>query len=191
MQLRQSARLGLSHLGLLACNKPRDLCGRIIYVARNDSLDRAYDYAGRLKTGFDTVSAVVAFLGGVRVGINIERVIGTRLHAALATYAPVAVEIDYAVIAPEERGHRAYRYAGGIVAVIATKHAEVAARIRVLPLFYILYPGAKSAERNFVFRFAGYSAGMTSDALSVVYNKAVSHIERFSLYRNDRGKSTF
>jgi hypothetical protein len=137
------------------------------------------------------VSAVVAFLGGVRVGINIERVIGTRLHAALATYAPVAVEIDYAVIAPEERGHRAYRYAGGIVAVIATKHAEVAARIRVLPLLYVLYPGAERAERNFVFRFAGYSAGMTSDALSVVYNKAVSHIERFSLYRNDRGKSTF
>jgi hypothetical protein len=75
--------------------------------------------------------------------------------------------------------------------VIAAKHAEVAARIRVLTLFYVFYPGTECAERNFIFRFAGDSAGMTSDALSVVYNKAVSHIERFSLYRNDRGKSTF
>jgi hypothetical protein len=191
MELRQSACFRFSHLGLLAGYQSRYLRSRVIYVPRNNSLDRADDYAGRLKLRFDAVSAVVALLGGVRVGVNIKRIIRTGLHAALATYAAVAVEIDDAVIAPEERRHRAYRYAGGIVAVIATKHAEVAARIRVLSLFYVFYPCAESAERNFIFRFAGDSAGVTSDALSVVYYKAVSHIERFSLYRNDRGKSTF
>jgi hypothetical protein len=66
--------------------------------------------------------AEVTLLSGVCVGIDIKRVVGTGLHARLATDAAIAVEIDDAVVAPEQSSHRTYRDAGRVVAVIAPQN---------------------------------------------------------------------
>jgi hypothetical protein len=127
------------------------------------------------------VRAVVAFFSGVRVRIDVERVVRASLHAGLAADAAVAVEIYYAVCAAKKRSHGADCYARRIVAVIAPHHRKEAARVRVFALFDVLHPRAKRAERDFVFRFAGDRASVTADAFSVVNYKAVSHVFEFNV----------
>jgi hypothetical protein len=73
--------------------------------------------------------AEIALRSRVAVGIDIERVIGTRLQAALASDTAAVVEIDNAVIAPEERTSRADLDAGRGVTVIAAHHAEMPAGV--------------------------------------------------------------
>jgi hypothetical protein len=58
--------------------------------------------------------------------------------------------------------------------MVATHNAEMAAAIGKFPLFNILDPGAEDADRNIVFLFAGYRAGMAADAAVVVNYKAVA-----------------
>jgi Tfp pilus assembly ATPase PilU len=98
------------------------------------------------------------------------------LHTGFASYAAVAVEINYPIVTPEKGRHRTDCYARRVVALIAAKHGEEAPRVRVLALFYVLDPGAKSAKRDFIFRFAGDGTGVTADTLAVVYDEAISHI---------------
>jgi hypothetical protein len=120
--------------------------------------------------------AVIAFLGSVRVRVDIERVVRASLHAGFAADASVAVEIDYAVFAAKQRRHRADGYAGRVVAVITPHHGKESACIWVFALFDVLYPRAKRAERDFVFRFTGDRACVAAYAFSMVNDKAISHV---------------
>jgi hypothetical protein len=58
---------------------------------------------------------------------------------------------------------------------IAAGHLKIALRIGKLPFFNIFHPGSVNPERNFVFRFAGSTAGVTTDAGLVVNHKAIVH----------------
>src|SRR5262245_48607627 len=120
--------------------------------------------------------AEVALLSRVRVRIDVQRVVRTRLHAGFAADAAIAVEVHDAVIAAEQRGHWADGDARRVVAVIAAEHREEASRVWILALLDVLDPGSKGAERDFVFGFAGDRAGVTSDALAVVDDEAVFHL---------------
>jgi hypothetical protein len=97
------------------------------------------------------------------------------LHAGFAADAPVAVEIDDPVIAPEKSSHRADRYARSVIAVVAPEYREEPASVRVFALLDVLDPGAKRAKRNFVLGFASYRARVAADAFAMVNNKAVFH----------------
>ena len=112
--------------------------------------------------------AEVALLGGVRVWIDVERVIRTSLHARLAADAPPAVEVHDAVIEPEQRRHRTDRDARCVLAVIAAKNGEEAPGVGVLAFFDLLHPRSKGTEGNVVFRLARDSARVAADAFSVV-----------------------
>jgi hypothetical protein len=97
------------------------------------------------------------------------------LHAGLATYAAIAVEIDDAVVAAKQRRHRADCYAGSIVAVITPEHRKETASVGILPFFNVFYPSPKSAERHFVLGLAGDCTGVTADAFAMIYDEPVFH----------------
>jgi hypothetical protein len=98
------------------------------------------------------------------------------LHAGLATYAAIAVEIDDAVVAAKQRSHRADGYTWSVVAVIASEHGKEAASVGIFALLYVLDPGAESTERDFVLGLASDCAGVTADAFAMVYDEAVFHL---------------
>jgi hypothetical protein len=98
------------------------------------------------------------------------------LHARLATDATVSVEINYRVVSAEKRRYGANGYTRRVVAMITPEHGKKSPRVGILSLFDILNPGAKAAQRDFIFRFACNCAGVTADAFAVVNYEAISHI---------------
>ena len=174
-ELRLSARLRFSHGSLLGGNEMAQSRVGIVHITGDDCLHRTNDYTSRLELRLDSMRAEVTFLGGVGVGVDIERVVWTRLHARLATDAAVAVEIDDAVVATEERSDRTYGDAGCVIAVIAPQHRKEPIGVGELTLLDVLDPGPESAKGNFVFGFAGDCARMTADTFAVVYDEAVFH----------------
>ena len=59
--------------------------------------------------------------------------------------------------------------------MVAAMHAEFTGRVGVFALFDVLHVGSIHANRDIMFGFAGYGAGMASDALSIVYDEAIVH----------------
>src|SRR5439155_15581366 len=173
--LRARALLRLAHLHLLAPDEPRDLGARIVEIAGDDGARGAHDHARGFEPDLQPVRAVVALGRGVRVRVDVERVVGAALHAGLAADAARAVEVHDAVGAAVEGDGRTDRHAGRVVAVIAAQHGEVAARVRPRPLLDVLDPGAKGSERHLVFFLARHRARMAADALAVVDHETVSH----------------
>src|SRR5262249_35256491 len=168
--------LGLAHLHGLPINDAGDGRPRVIQVARDDRLLRANDHARRLEPYLDAMRTVVAFRGSARVRVDVERVVRTRLHAALAADAPGAVEVDDAVGTPVERHRRADRHAGRVVAVVTPQHREVSARLREGPALDVLHRGAKGAQRTPVLFLARHRAGMTADAAALIDHEPVAHV---------------
>jgi hypothetical protein len=174
-ELRLRALLGLAHLHLLRGDEARDLRAGIVEVARDDRLHRADDHARGLEADLDAMGAVVALGRGVRVRVDVERVVRARLHARLAADAPVAVEVDDAVRPSVERDGGADRHARGVVAVVAAHHREVTPRVRERTLLDVLHPGAVHAQRDLVLLLARHRAGVAADAFPLVDHEAVAH----------------
>jgi hypothetical protein len=111
----------------------------------------------------------------VGVGIDIEGVIRTSLHAAAADATPL-VEIHNAVIAPVQSRDRTNFDARRIIAMIASASPRTAAACWGTRLFDIFHPGAIDACRHLVLGFASDGAGMAADALAVVDDEAKVHV---------------
>jgi hypothetical protein len=71
------------------------------------------------------MGAEIALGGCVVVGIDIQGIVRTSLHAAFATDASAVVEIDDAIGPPVECASGTNFRAGSVIAVIASHHAEV------------------------------------------------------------------
>src|SRR5262249_13316993 len=123
----------------------------------------------------------IAFCRGVAVGINIERVVGTGLHAALTADTPLIVEVDDSVRASVEGVGGADRGARRIVTVVTSHHPEMAANVGELAFLDVLDPGAKPPHRNLMFLLARHRAGVTANTSVLIDNKPVAHRERFSI----------
>ena len=65
--------------------------------------------------------------------------------------------------------------------MIATLHRKDSTRARKFPLFDVLDPGAVYADRQVMFLLASNGTGMTSNALTIVDDEPVVHVN--SLYR--------
>ena len=78
----------------LGGQEARDGRGRIVDVARDYGLFGANHHAGGFQPHLDAVHAVVALLGGLVHGIDVQRVVGTGLHAAFAADTQAGVEVD-------------------------------------------------------------------------------------------------
>ena len=134
--------------------------------------------------------AEIALSRSVVVGIYVERIIRTSLHASFAANAAPVVEIDDSVPAPEQRAGRTNFRTRRVIAVIAPHHPKVPRSVRDLPLLYVLYPSAKYTHRYLVFFFASDRAGMTSNTPILIDDKSVSHLEMFALQSHDCKKAS-
>ena len=168
------ALVGLAHLHGGARDEPGDPRLGIVEVAGDDRLFGVDDHARGFELHLDAMGAVVALRGGPRVRIDVERVVGIRLHARLAADAAIAVQVDDAVGSAIERDRRADRHARCRVAVVAAEHREVAPRVREGPPLDVLDPGAERAERHLVLLFARDGARVTADAAALVDHEAVA-----------------
>jgi len=109
------------------------------------------------------------------VGIDINRIVRTRLHASLAANAAVRVEVDDAVLALVHRGHGTDRDTRRLLAMVAARDLKYAARVRVKALLDVLDPGSIHSDRHLVLGLARHRAGVTTNALAVIDYKAVFH----------------
>ena len=117
--LRPGALFRLAHHEHLALHDLGDFAFRIVEIPEDPTLGRAHAHAGRLELVLDPVRAEVALLGGPRVRIDEQLIVRASDHARPAADARVAVEIDDAVTAPEQRVGRADLHARRFRALIA------------------------------------------------------------------------
>jgi hypothetical protein len=122
------------------------------------------------------MGAEVALSRGVVVGIDVESIVRTGLHASLATDAAPVVEINDSISSPVERAGGTDFRTRRIVAMVAPHHPEVAGGVGELALFDVLDPSAKYTNGHLVFLFARDCAGVTPDTPVLVDDKSVSHL---------------
>ncbi len=161
-------------MDLFGGNHPRDLRRWVVEVTGDDRLLGTDDDARRLHPDLDPVDAVVALLGGVLVGIDVQGVVGTCLHARLASDAPRGVEVDDPVVPVVQGTGRADADARGVGAVIASHHPEVALGVWPRPLLDVFHPGSVDSQRHLVLGLAGDRAGMTADARVLIDDEPVA-----------------
>ena len=152
---------------------------RIVEISGNDGVLRAHHHAGRLQSHLRAMRAEVAFGGGAFVRIDVDGIVRASLHARFAADTALRTEIDDAVFALVHRRHGTDRHAGRILAMIAAGHLKNAARVGKRALLDVLHPGAIHREGNMILRLARHRAGVTADALAVVDDESVSHLEVF------------
>src|SRR5262249_35279255 len=132
------------------------------------------DHARRLQPDLHAVGTIVALRRRVGRGVDVERVVRTRLHAGLAADAAVAIEVHDAVGPAVERDGRADGHARRVVAVVAAQDREVATGVGIAAALHVLDPGAEGAERHPVLFLAGDRAGVTADALPLIDDEPVA-----------------
>src|SRR5262245_17977884 len=91
-----------AHRDRLRCYRAAYFARGIVEIAGKNGLRGANNDARRFQFRLHTMRAEIAFCRGVAVGINIERVVGTGLHAALTADTPLIVEVDDSVRASVE-----------------------------------------------------------------------------------------
>src|SRR5262249_1012250 len=119
------------------------------------------------------VRAEVALLRGVRIGVDEELIVRTRLHARAAADAARGIQIDDGVAAFVEGFRRTDPHARRIRALIGEYRKEETPRVRKGSLFDRLHPAAVHADGNIVFGLARDRARVTADALAKVYGEAI------------------
>jgi hypothetical protein len=126
------------------------------------------------------MGAEVALGRGVVVRVDVQSIVGTSLHASLATDAAPVVEINDSVRSPVECAGGTDFRARRIIAMVAPHHSEMARSVRKLALLDVLDPSAKDTNRHLVFLFARDCAGVTPDTPVLVDDKSVSHLFAFA-----------
>jgi len=122
--------------------------------------------------------AEVALCGCICIGIDIERVIRTGLHAAFASDANLIVEVYDAIGTAEEGAGGADLNAGSVIAVVTSHDPEVAAAVGKFALLDVFDPGAKHAQRDLVLFLARHGTGVTADTSVLIDDESVAHEKR-------------
>ena len=133
----------------------------------------ADDHAGGFESHIQTMSTERTFGGGIGFGVEIDRVVGTGLHAGFTSDANGRIELDNTICALIHRSDRTDTHTGWVGTVIATRHLKAAAHIGVRARFNIFDPCAIHADRHLILGLACSTARMTSDAFGLVDEKAV------------------
>jgi hypothetical protein len=119
--------------------------------------------------------AKMALGGRVIFRVNVNRIVGTGLHAGFAANAAIGTKIDNPIFALIHRSHGTNGDAGRFLAVIATRDLKNTPRVRKDALLNVFHPGSVDADGNFIFSFAGDCAGVASDAFAIIDYEAVFH----------------
>jgi hypothetical protein len=175
VELGLSSLLRLAHAHRFPRHQLCHFACRIAQVSSNDGVFRANDHASGFQSHFGAMGAEMALSSRAIVRIHVNRIVRTRLHAGLATNAPVRIEIDDPVLALVHRRHGTNRDARRFLAMVAAGDLKYAARIGEHALLHVLYPSPVHAHRHLVLGFARHRAGVTTDALAVIDYEAVFH----------------
>jgi hypothetical protein len=129
-----------------------------------------------LQPDFNPVAAEIALGCGIGIGIDIERIVGTGLHACFTADADIRIEIDNAIVALVQRRHRTDRYTRRVLAMVTAQHGKIALRIGEFPLLHVFDPGAVHPEWHLMFFLTRHTAGVATDAFAVVNEKTEFHV---------------
>ncbi len=173
IDIRPRPLLWLAHPHGLASDQLRDLGSRIVHVTGDNGAFGTDHDTGWFQSHFGAVGAVVALGGGMAVGVDVERVVGARLHTRLAADAARVVEVDDAIRSLIERPGGTDGHTGSIVTVVAAVDQEIAARVGELALLDVFHPRAVYPYGNIVLGFTCHSAGVAADALALVNDKCI------------------
>ena len=141
-----------------------NLCVGIVQIARKDRMFWTHYYTGWLQTEVNFVRAIVTLGSSPRVGIDVNRIVRTRLHTCLAANADIRVEFDDAVIALVHGRDRTYPNARRIGAVITASYLERAGNVGIFTRLHTLNPGTLHTEGYLILAFTSGRTGMTADA---------------------------
>jgi len=133
----------------------------------------ANHYAGGFESHIQTMRTESTFCGSVGLGVKIDRVVGTGLHAGFTSDANGWIKLNNAIITLIHRGDRTDTHAGRVGAMIAARHLKAAAHVRIRARFNIFDPRAIHTKRHLIFGLARSRAGVTSDALALVNQKSI------------------
>src|SRR3954452_5783963 len=105
-QFRKRLFFWTSNGDRLAIDQLRYVGVRVVHVADDNCLGRTHDYARGLKPHVDAVSAEIAFLRRVILGIDEDGIVRASGHTCLAPNTDVLVKIDNSVFSLEHRRGR-------------------------------------------------------------------------------------
>ena len=129
--------------------------------------------AGGFESHIQTMRAEMTFRGGVRLGVEINRIVRAGLHTGFTSDADAWVELDDAIIALIHRADGTDARARWIGAVITARDLKAAAHVGEGTCLHILDPCAIHAKRHLIFGLARSRAGVTADAFALVYQKSI------------------
>ena len=128
---------------------------------------------GGFESHVDAMRAESAFGGGVRFGVEINRIVGAGLHAGFTSDANARVELDDAIVTLIHCGDGTDADAGRVGAMITARHLKAAAHIGIRARFNILDPRAIYTKWHLILRLARGTARVTSDTFALVNEEAV------------------
>jgi hypothetical protein len=128
------------------------------------------------------MGAEIAFGRCIVVGIDIERVIRTGLHAAFASDTNFIVEVYDAIGTAEEGAGGADLNAGSVIAVVTSHDPEVAAAVGKFALLDVFHPRAKHTQRDLVLFLARHGTGVTADTSVLIDDEPVAHEKKARLF---------
>ena len=169
------ALLGSANFGVVVRDDLRRSGVGIIEIAGNDRLHGADDDTGRFESLFDSVGAEVAFLDGAEIIVEIQRIVGARLHTCPATDARVAIDVDNSIRAFLKRIDGTDRDAGRIGTLVAPKYGKVPAYVGELTEFGVFDRRPEVADRNVVLGLASDGAGVAAYAPRLIDDEPILH----------------
>ena len=122
------------------------------------------------------MGAVVALCCSVGLRINVQRIIGTRLHARFTSDTAIIIKINNTVRSRIKCSCRAYFHTRRIGTMVTTMNRKFPRAFRKFTFLNVFHVGAIDANRHIVLTFASHGAGMASNAHSIIYNKSVIHL---------------
>ena len=116
---------------------------------------------------------VIALGCSAFVWIDIQCIVRTCLHTRLAANTSIIIEIDNAIISGKQGIGGTDGRAGCILTMVAAMHAEFSRGIRIGSFLDVLDVRPIDADGHIVLGLAGHSAGVTTDAGSIVDDESI------------------
>ena len=142
---------------------------------------RANHDTRRFEAYLRAMGAIVARGGSMTVGVDVKRVVGTRLHTRFAPYTAIGVKVNNTIGAFVQRLRWTNSDARRIRTMIAAVNEKIAPRIGKLTLLDVLDPRSIHSYGYIMFGLACHRAGVAADALALVDHEGVFRHELFLL----------